>query len=90
MGIVKSEEDTCLHFLKGIREMTKLKEYPTQRRGGSGVFTFRVADKVGNVSIGRILMIYKADIVVISSREKLSDRISNIFYTEQADIGVKV
>ena len=92
MGIAKSEEDTLFTLsTKGYGKMTKLKEYPTQKRGGSGVYTFRVADKVGNVSVGRIIDDLESDIVVISEQGKvIRSTFKNIPTQSRQTSGVKV
>lgn len=38
---------------KGYGKMTNIKEYPKQNRGGSGVYTFRVKDKTGQLVSAR-------------------------------------
>ena len=51
--------------------MTKLKEYTKQKRGGTGIFTFRVTDKTGKLAVARILDHPTAEIVVISEKSKV-------------------
>ncbi len=51
---------------KGCGKMTKLDQYPTQGRGGSGVFTFRVTEKTGKVVSARTMDSPQKEIVVVS------------------------
>ena len=51
---------------KGFGKMTTLDQYPTQGRGGSGVFTFRVKDKTGKVVSARTMDNPDKEIVVVS------------------------
>lgn len=51
---------------QGFGKMTKLDQYPTQGRGGSGVFTFRVKDKTGKVVAARTMDNPDKEIVVVS------------------------
>jgi DNA gyrase subunit A len=92
MGVVKSEEDQLLCLsTKGYGKMTKLKDYPTQKRGGSGVYTFRVTDKVGSLSVGRIIDDLEIDIVVISEKGKvIRSTLKNIPIQSRQTSGVKV
>lgn len=56
----------------GYAKMTELEEYGTQKRAGSGVFTFNVTDKTGNVIAARILDDPdETEIVVISENSKV-------------------
>lgn len=72
MGIVDSDEQKLLTLSEhGFGKMTKLKEYATQKRGGSGIFTFRVTPKTGNIACARILKKEDTEIVVISEKCKV-------------------
>ena len=51
----------------GYGKLTKLEEYPTQKRGGSGVLTARVNEKTGPVVGGRLVAGKEGDIVLIST-----------------------
>jgi DNA gyrase subunit A len=67
--VVRENEDRIFTVSEnGIGKMTKLKEYPTQNRGGQGVFTARVTDKTGTVVIMRILDHPDKEIVLISMK----------------------
>jgi DNA gyrase subunit A len=73
MGIVKDEEYRLLTISeKGYAKMTELKEYGTQKRAGSGIFTFNVTGKTGNVIAAIILDDpNNTEIVVISEKSKV-------------------
>jgi len=92
MGIVKSEEDQLFTLsAKGFGKMTKIKEYPTQKRGGSGVFTFRVTPRVGPLSVGRILDNLESEIVVMSEQGKvIRSKLKHIPIQSRQTSGVKV
>jgi DNA gyrase subunit A len=69
MSVIRSDEDQLFTLSEyGYGKMTKLKDYPTQGRGGSGVFTFKVRDKTGNVSVARVMDHPDKEIVVISEK----------------------
>jgi DNA gyrase subunit A len=72
IGIVESDEQQLLTLSEyGFGKMTALKEYATQKRGGTGIFTFRVTPKTGNVACARILREEDEEIVVISEKSKV-------------------
>ncbi len=72
MGIVKNNEMLVLTLSeKGFGKMSVLKDYPAQKRGGTGVFTFRVTPKTGKVSTARIIEVEQEEIVVISEKSKV-------------------
>jgi len=51
----------------GYGKLTKIEEYPQQKRGGSGVLTARVNEKTGPVVSGRLIVDRKGDLVIIST-----------------------
>ncbi len=72
MGVVRANENRLFTLSEnGFGKMTSLKEYATQKRGGTGIFTFRVTGKTGKVSVARVLDHPKAEIVVISEKSKV-------------------
>ncbi|MHC1716943.1 MAG: DNA gyrase subunit A [Candidatus Dojkabacteria bacterium] len=72
MGIVENEEQKLLTLSEyGYGKMSLLKEYTTQKRGGTGIFTFRVTPKTGNIATARILAPVDEEIVVISEKSKV-------------------
>lgn len=72
MGIVENDDQQLLTLSEyGFGKMTKLKEYATQKRGGTGIFTFRVTQKTGNIASARILKEEDTEIVVISEKSKV-------------------
>ncbi len=72
MGIVKNDEMKVLTLSEnGFGKMSVLKDYPTQKRAGTGVFTFRVTPKTGKVSTARIIETSQEEIVVISEKSKV-------------------
>jgi len=72
MGVVRANENRLFTLSeKGFGKMTLLKEYTKQKRGGTGIFTFRVTPKTGPVSVARVMDHPKAEIVVISEKSKV-------------------
>jgi DNA gyrase subunit A len=72
MGIVESDKQRLLTLSEfGYGKMSLLEEYGTQKRGGTGIFTFRVTEKTGNVSCARLLSEDEEEIVVISEKSKV-------------------
>ncbi|PKN02987.1 DNA gyrase subunit A [Candidatus Dojkabacteria bacterium HGW-Dojkabacteria-1] len=72
MGVVRANENRLFTLSeKGFGKMTLLKEYTRQKRGGTGIFTFRVTPKTGPVSVARVMDHPKAEIVVISEKSKV-------------------
>ena len=72
VGIVKNDEMKILTLSEhGFGKMSLLKDYPLQKRAGTGVFTFRVTPKTGRVSTARIIEPDQVEIVVISEKSKV-------------------
>lgn len=67
MNAVRSDENQLFTLsARGYGKMTKLSDYPVQGRGGSGVFTFRVTGKTGQVAVARVMDHPDREIVIIS------------------------
>lgn len=72
MGIVENNNQRLLTLSGfGYGKMSLLKEYGTQKRGGTGIFTFRVTKKTGDVASARLLSENEEEIVVISEKSKV-------------------
>jgi len=72
MGIVENEKQRLLTLSEyGYGKMSLLEEYGTQKRGGTGIFTFRITKKTGDVASARILTEEEDEIVVISEKSKV-------------------
>ncbi len=72
MGIVDNNEQKLLTLSEyGYGKMSVLKEYTTQKRAGTGIFTFRVTSKTGKIACARILKKDDEEIVVISQKSKV-------------------
>lgn len=73
MGIIRSDDNKLLTLsAKGFGKMSLLKEYPLQKRGGSGVWTFRVTPKTGGIASARIIDNGEEEVVVISQNSKVT------------------
>ncbi len=51
----------------GFGKLTELKQYPRQRRAGSGVRTFRVAPKTGEIAAAKVVR-FQEQVMIISAR----------------------
>ncbi len=73
MDVVKDDKHRLLTVSEnGYIKMTELAEYGAQKRAGSGIYTFNVTKKTGNVAAARILdNPDKTEIVVISEKSKV-------------------
>jgi DNA gyrase/topoisomerase IV subunit A len=54
-----------------MERLSLLEEYSTQKRGGTGIFTFRVTNKTGDVSSARLLMRMRKRLLCISEKSKV-------------------
>ncbi len=67
MDVVRENENLVLTISKnGFGKVTKLHDYPLQKRGGRGVFAARINEKTGNLSAARILDHPDAELLIIS------------------------
>ncbi len=67
MDVVRENENLVLTISKnGFGKVTKLQDYPIQKRGGRGVFAARINEKTGNLSAARILDHPDAELLIIS------------------------
>lgn len=92
MGVVSYDDQKLLTLSEfGYGKMSLLKEYGTQKRGGTGIFTFRVTNKTGNIATARILTEEDEEIVVISEKSKVIRSDINTVPTQgRQTSGVKV
>ncbi len=71
IGNLKSQISNLKSLLvvteNGYGKLTKIEEYPTQKRGGSGVLTARINKKTGPVVSGRLITGREGDLVIIST-----------------------
>ncbi len=66
MSLVRDDADFLVVTEKGFGKRTDLHEYKVQRRGGSGVITYRLTEKTGKVA-GMKVITNNDDVVLISS-----------------------
>lgn len=92
MHAVRSDENQIFTLSeKGYGKMTPLSEYSTQGRGGTGVYTFRVKDKTGNVAVARVLDHPEKEIVIISEAgQVIRSEVKSIPSQSRQTSGVKV
>ncbi len=92
MGVIRENENRIFTLSEyGYGKMTKLAEYTKQKRGGMGIFTFRVTEKTGKVAVARVMDHPSAEIVVISEKSKvIRSSIDAIPTLKRQTSGVKV
>ncbi len=67
MDIVRRNEDYMLTIsYNGFGKITHIKDYPLQRRGGQGVYTFRISKKTGKLSSARVIDQPDAELLIMS------------------------
>jgi DNA gyrase subunit A len=67
MDVVRQNEDQVLTISQnGFGKVTKLVNYPTQKRGGKGVFAAKINTKTGHLSSARILDHPASELLIIS------------------------
>ncbi len=75
----------------GYGKKTLIKEYRPQQRGGSGIKTLKVTPKIGNLSVGRILIGNEEDLIIVSQKGNIiKSKISMIPKLSRATQGVKI
>jgi DNA gyrase subunit A len=67
MAVVVANADLLVVSARGYGKRTPLADYPTHHRGGQGVFTFKVTDKVGRVAAVRVVDDEEEEILLISA-----------------------
>ena len=67
--IVKGEKDSSILTLgsNGLGKKTNIKEYKTQKRGGSGIKTAKVTAKTGHLIVGKIVK-DESEIIAVSQK----------------------
>lgn len=55
MVVVRPEAELLVLTQRGFGKRTALEEYPVHHRGGQGVFTLQVTDKVGRLATIRVV-----------------------------------
>ena len=92
MAIVGSNEQKLLTLSEyGYGKMSLLKEYATQKRAGTGIFTFRVTSKTGKIACARILKKEDQEIFVISEKSKvIRSELKDVPILGRQTSGVKV
>lgn len=72
MDTVRKEENLMLTISKhGYGKVTKLSQFPTQKRGGQGVYAARVNSKTGQLTTARIFDHPNLDLLIISKLGKV-------------------
>ncbi len=73
-GIIskKTEHPELLVIMeKGYGKKTKLKEYKTQKRGGSGIKTAKITPKTGSLMAARVVVSPDEEVVAISKKSQV-------------------
>lgn len=67
MDVIRKKEDFMLTISEnGFGKITKLEQFPLQRRGGGGVFAARTNDKTGTLASARILDHPDLELLIVS------------------------
>lgn len=67
MDVVRKNEELVLTISQnGFGKVTKLSEYPLQKRGGKGVFAARTNPKTGSLAAARIIDHPQSELLIIS------------------------
>lgn len=90
MNIVIENEDLLCISENGFGKRTLIDEYPTHKRGGKGVITYRINDKTGNIVGARIVNIEDEMMLVNSSDVAIRINVSDISQTSRNAMGVKL
>jgi DNA gyrase subunit A len=67
MAVARGEADLLVITERGYGKRTPLSEYPVQHRGGQGVFTLKVTDKVGDLAALRVTEDPEEEILLITA-----------------------
>jgi len=68
MDVIRDTEELVLSISEnGYGKVTKLTDFPTQKRGGQGVYAAKVNKKTGNIATARIMDHPKIELLIISS-----------------------
>jgi DNA gyrase subunit A len=69
MDVIRNLEEMLLTISeKGYGKVTKLEQFATQGRGGSGIFAHRVNDKTGSLSVARVLDHPDLELLIMSAQ----------------------
>jgi len=75
----------------GFGKMTLLTEYSSQRRGGTGVFTFKVRPKTGKLVVAKVIYRLDGEIIVMSTQgQVIRSALKGIRTLNRQTSGVKV
>ena len=88
---VKSQKYLLVVTENGFGKRTDLKEYKTQRRGGSGVKTANATPKTGELVAAKVLTGEEEDLIVISEKgQVIRTKISQIAKLSRSTQGVRL
>jgi DNA gyrase subunit A len=75
----------------GYGKMTKLEEYKTQGRGGSGIKTVSVTDKTGKLMVAKVIVDEEAELLAVSKNSQvIKTEINTIPTLGRATQGVRI
>ncbi len=92
MDVVRDSEDLMLTISRnGYGKVSKLSQFPTQKRGGQGVFAARVNTKTGHLTTARIFDHPDLDLLIITKGGKaLRTPINNLPERNRQTAGVRL
>ena len=94
--IEKTEEKKDKEFLviiteNGFGKKTEIKEYKTQKRGGSGIKTANINQKTGNIIAAKIISGQEENLIVISQKgQVIKTKVSQIPKLSRSTQGVRL
>lgn len=69
MDVIRRTEDFLLTIsVQGLGKITKLEQFPIQKRGGSGVFAARINSKTGDLVAARVLDHPDRELLIMSAQ----------------------
>ena len=90
MDIAVDDEDLLVVSENGYGKRTPIKEYKVQRRGGSGLITYKISEKTGKV-IGATMCKAEDELMIINSKGiAIRINIEDVSVTSRSTMGVRL
>ncbi|MDO8536662.1 MAG: DNA gyrase subunit A [bacterium] len=89
-GQAKAEQRLLVVMTNGFAKQTPLKEYKTQRRGGSGIKTAKITPKTGQLVSAHVLTEEKEIFALSAKGQMIRTNLESVRTTGRAAQGVKI
>lgn len=90
MDIAVDDEDLLVVSENGYGKRTPIKEYKVQRRGGSGLITYKISEKTGKV-IGATMCKAEDELMIINSKGiAIRINVEDVSVTSRSTMGVRL